>query len=369
MRAHRVRRHRHRHCRAVGAQSAKASKNNHTMPKTTSEPMQGIGPGGHPPLAAGAPALRAEDTLAQAASAALGTNLRQLLASTEALRQDAQDPETLHQLHVALTRFRSTVRLFDLQCHDPRWRAACQQARVLAKVVGKARDLEVFCTGALQAICQVHPGDRALRAFAARARSSQTQARDECRKALCAPEATRFALETLGLSERVVQASDVRAGTDAYPGSDPALHAPVAPFLQRRLQKLWARLYRRLCHAHSARSWHLARLAAKALRHALELALPVLPHRRRRARALKNLVHLQQRLGQAHDQTMVRKLARRLAIVPNDPTKAHALTLVEAWCAAHRQSRPPSQVHLQKIQAQLGKLAKKPKATDGKWTK
>lgn len=356
MRAQRVRRH--RHCRALGAQSAKASKNNHTMPKTTREPMQGTGPGGHPPLAAGTPALRAEDTLAQAASAALGTNLRQLLASTAALRQDAEDPETLHQLHVALTRFRSTVHLFDLQRHDPRWRAACQQARVLAKVVGKARDLEVFCTGALQAICQVHPGDRALRAFAARARSSQTQARDECRKALCAPEATRFALETLGLSERLVQASDVRAGTDAYPGSDPALHAPVAPFLQRRLQKLWARLYRRLCHAHSARSWHLARLAAKALRHALELALPVLPHRRRRARALKNLVHLQQRLGQAHDQTMVRKLARRLAKASKDWTAPHALALFEAWGVRQQQIRPRTQAQVQKIQAQLGKLAK-----------
>ena len=339
------------------------------MPERTSKTVQGMDFGARQYLATDAPLLCATDTVAQAGSAALGSNLRQLVASTKALCRDAAGPETIHQLHIALTRFRSTVHLFGLQHRDRHWRAASQQARALAKVVGKARDWDVFCTGALQAVCQAHPGDRALRAFAALARRAQTQARKDCRQALCAPEATRFVLQAIYLSQRLEGAGDARTHPDARAGGDPRLRGPAAPFLQGRLQALWARLHRRLCHAHSARSWHLARLATKALRHALALALPVLPHQRRRARALKNLVRLQQQLGEAHDLAVVHKLARRLAIVPNGSTKAHALALVEAWCVGHRQSRPPSQAHLQKIQAQLGKLTKKPKARAQKWAK
>lgn len=249
----------------------------HAMPEPTSEPVQGMGSGARQHLATGAPLLCVTDTVAQAGSAALGSNLRQLVASTEALCQDAEDPETIHQLHVALTRFCGMVRLFGLQHRDPRLRAASQQARALAKVVGKARDWEVFCTGALQAVCQVHPGDRALQAFAALARRAQIQAREDCRQTLCAPEARRFLLEAISLSQHLLDESDVRAHPDARAGGDPHLRGPAAPFLQGRLQSLWARLHRRLCHAHSAQSWHLARLATKALRQALELALPVLP--------------------------------------------------------------------------------------------
>jgi len=341
----------------------------HAMPKHTVEPKQGLNPGAHLPAVNGTPALRATDTVAQAGSAALTANLHQLVASTEALRQDAQDPETLHQLHVALTRFCSTVRLFRLHHRDPRWRAASQQARALAKVVGKARDLDVFCRGALQGVRRAHPSDGALQAFAALARQAQTQARDDCRQALSSPGATRFTLEALSLSKQLVDGGDIAAGVDANAGSDALLQTPAAPYLQGRLQALWARLQRRLRHAHSARSWHLARLAAKALRHALELTQPVLSHRRRRARALTKLVRLQQRLGQAHDQTVAHKLARRLASASNDPTAAHALALVEGWCVRHRQARLRSQAHLQKIQSHLGILAKKPTAADAKGVK
>lgn len=341
----------------------------HAMPEPTSEPVQGMGSGARQHLATGAPLLCVTDTVAQAGSAALGSNLRQLVASTEALCQDAEDPETIHQLHVALTRFCGMVRLFGLQHRDPRLRAASQQARALAKVVGKARDWEVFCTGALQAVCQVHPGDRALQAFAALARRAQIQAREDCRQTLCAPEARRFLLEAISLSQHLLDESDVRAHPDARAGGDPHLRGPAAPFLQGRLQSLWARLHRRLCHAHSAQSWHLARLATKALRQALELALPVLPHRRRRTRALKNLVRLQQRLGQAHDQAVAHKLARRLASASKDRATARALALVEVWCVSHRQARPAALAHVQKIQSQLGKLANKPKTRDQKWAK
>jgi CHAD domain-containing protein len=312
------------------------------------------------------PSLRATDTFAQACGTALGASLRQIVATTEALRQDAAGPEAVHQLHVALTRFRSTVRLFGLQHHDPRWRATSQQARALAKAVGKARDLEVFCTGALQSVCQAHPGDRALQTFAALARRAQTRAKNDCRQALCAPQATRFAFEALRLIEGLAAPQGVGTDAAANTGSELQWHAPAAPFLQGRLQALSARLYRRLAHAHSARSWHIARLAAKALRYALALALPMLAHRRRRARVLNSLLRLQQSLGQVHDQAMARKLARRLASASKSRTTARALALVEAWCVRPGQARLPSHAQVQKIKSQLGKMAKKPPALGDK---
>ncbi len=332
------------------------------MPDHTHEPDQGLHPNARLPSVVRVPSLRATDTFSQACGTALGASLRQIVAGTEALRRDAADPEAVHQLHVALTRFRTTVRLFGLQHHDPRWRAASQQARALAKTVGKARDLEVFCTGALQAVCQAHPRDRALRTLASLARQAQTRARNDCRQALCAPQATRFAFEALRLSERLANPCGVRASANANTDSDPRWLAPATPFLQGRLQTLSVHLYRRLGHAHSARSWHFARLAAKALRYALELALPVLPHRRRHARALKILLRLQQGLGQAHDHAMARKLARRLASASKNRASARALALVNAWCVRHGQTTPPSPAQVQKIQSQLLKMAKKPLA-------
>lgn len=339
------------------------------MPDPTHQPDQGLHLGARLPAVVRVPSVHATDTFAQACGTALGASLRQIVAATEALRRNAQDPETLHQLHVALTRFRSTVHLFGLQHHDPRWRAASQQARALAKAVGKARDLEVFCSGALQAVCQAHPGDRALQNFAALARRANTNAKNDCRQALCAPQATRFALEALRWSEGLAAPRGVRANPDANTGSDLWWHAPAAPFLQGRLQALSARLCRRLGHTHSARSWHMARLAAKALRHALELALPLLPHRRRRARALTVLLRLQQKLGQVHDRTMARKLARRLASASNDRAAARALALVEAWCIRHGHATLPSPTQVKKIQSQLGKMAKKPPDTGRKANK
>jgi len=97
--------------------------------------------------------------------------------------------------------------------------------------------------------------------------------------------------------------------------------------------------------AKTAEDWHRARLAAKNLRYAMELALPALPRQRRLQLALKRLVGLQQQLGDEHDQAIAGSIAHQIAgaarISPEASLRATAL--IEGWSA--RAATPIAELH------------------------
>jgi CHAD domain-containing protein len=116
------------------------------------------------------------------------------------------------------------------------------------------------------------------------------------------------------------------------------LDDPVRPFALQQLLALWRRLERRLMKARTPQDWHRTRLGAKSLRYAMEIALPALPKPRRIGMALKQLVKLQNRLGEAHDEVVGGAIAHRIAGEANlsNHETQRATGLIEGWhaCAA-----------------------------------
>ena len=223
--------------------------------------------------------------------------------------------------------------------------------------MGQARDIDVFTTGSLQALRTTYADDPALPAFARLAQSERVRARERCRQAFCGPQGTHFCQAAVrlaeGLAPGMVAADFGHAATPAAPQAG-ALNA----FLLMRLHWLWRRLCTRLRQAHGPRSWHRARLAAKRLRYALELARPVLPHPQRLARLLKDLLRLQQRLGDANDHFAALATARRIAALatPGTPQAkdcARTLRRAKDWFAQNAPSKARIHAAARKTQSLL----------------
>ncbi len=342
--------------------------------------------------------LHDSQTIGEAAAAALRETLIHLLANIEPLLL-GEDPEAIHQLRVALRRFRAIIRFFELSEHDTRWDAVEQTARTLLSGSNEARDTDVFSLGLLAEVRAAFPKDAALAALVQGAQKVRAQARHRNREVFSGREPTRFALMVLYLCERLAlhlkhrptrtakppgqaqeQSSDQRPAhlhlqslaylqshphlqtlpkVQPQPPSDPvvALDDPVRPFALQQLLALWHRLERRLMKARTPQDWHRTRLGTKSLRYAMEIALPALARPRRVRMALKQLVKLQNRLGEAHDEVVGGAIAHRIAgeaKLSSDDTQ-RATGLIEGWNA--RAAKPASALEAtaRRIESRLSK--------------
>jgi inorganic triphosphatase YgiF len=327
--------------------------------------------------------LQDSQTVGQAAASGLRGSLIHLLSNIEPLLL-GEDPEAIHQLRVALRRFRAIVRFFGLSEYDARWDAVEQTARTLLNGSNEARDTDVFSLGLLAEVRAAFPKDAALASLVQGAQKVRAQARHRNREVFSGREPTRFALMVLYLCERLALHLKHRPARTAKPTGQPqdpspdqppahlhlrslsylqshphlqtlpqfqpeppsdplaALEDPVRPFALQQLVALWHRLERRLMKARTPRDWHRTRLGTKSLRYAMEIALPALPKPRRVRMALKQLVKLQNRLGEAHDDVVGGAIAHRIAgeaKLSNHETQ-RATGLIEGWHA--RAARPAS---------------------------
>jgi CHAD domain-containing protein len=147
----------------------------------------------------------------------------------------------------------------------------------------------------------------------------------------------------------------IQAGAPSIPVA--ALDDSVRPFALQQLVALWHRLERRLMKARTPQDWHRTRLGTKSLRYAMEIALPALPKPRRVRMALKQLVKLQNRLGEAHDEVVGGAIAHRIAgeaKLSNSETQ-RATGLIEGWHA--RAAKPGSELRTtaRRIESRLRK--------------
>jgi len=331
--------------------------------------------------------LKGSQTIGEAAATALREALVHLLGNIDPLLQ-GDDTEAIHQLRVALRRFRSTIRFFALTERDPRWRSVEQTARALLNGSGEARDADVFSLGLLEEVRAAFPHDPAVTALVLGAQRVRAQARHRNREMFSDRTLTRFALTVLYLCERLalhlksrptrrssqpapaaLQALDSepaaprKASTPVLPedqatGPIAPLEDAIRPYALEHLLASWHRLERRMRKARSPQDWHRARLSAKNLRYALELTLPTLPKPRRMRLALRQLIKLQQRLGEEHDQVVGGAFAHRIAgeaqLLSDEAQRATGL--IEGWSA--RSATPASELHAtaRRIEARLTKL-------------
>lgn len=268
-----------------------------------------------PVKAASSPLRSGQDPL-QAFRALAGACLAQFQMNAQGA--DAEDPEYIHQMRVALRRLRSALRTFRPLLPGGFEAAIVPPLRALARALGEARDWDVLAGEIVGPACGAFREDARLAALEAAVGRARQQARDTAGRVLDAPAHAVFELD---LAARLLALANDRADTD------------LAAFASRRL----GRLHRKaLALADDATDLdparlHALRIGVKRLRYAIEFFAPL--YRAHDAHgALASLAALQDTLGALND--LARAGALLEQCVDDDSTLREAVSLVGGWHGA-----------------------------------
>lgn len=209
---------------------------------------------------------------------------------------ESEDPEYLHQMRVALRRFRSALRLFAPLATLPAPLAG--GLSWLGEVLGSARDHDVLVHTTLPALVAEVDADarERLRPLLERAAAVAAQQRAALRQALRSPRCTECMLAL----HDWVDGARWREGLSGK--QQAALDQPLAKFARRAVKRGHARIEKRgrgLAH-HDAAALHRLRIACKRNRYAVEFFRD-LERARPAARYIKALSSLQDTLGRRND--------------------------------------------------------------------
>ncbi len=230
--------------------------------------------------------------------------VQQIQAYEPRLRR-SRSPEALHQIRVALRRWRAALSLFGPQAGGglERTRATLKW---LARELNDARDLDVFAF-ALEPRRSEGEGAEALWSAL---ETERTQAYARAEEALQSDRLRRLLWRT---------AQTGRA--DLADQSPPAIRVAAAE-LGRRWRKVKTR-GRRLKRMNDE-DRHELRIQAKKVRYGAELCAELFGHPRRQARMAKALRRLQDTLGVLNDLAVGEAIALRLARQTGTPEAAFA---------------------------------------------
>jgi CHAD domain-containing protein len=236
-------------------------------------------------------------------------------------------PAQIHETRVALRRLRSVLSAFRAALPDPALQGIGRELGALAKILGRARELDVFLAETLDPLSQASGEETALRGLRLTAAVLRENAAATARKAACTAE---FA----GLSCRLGAWFD--AGLWPEP-SDPAiatlLDQPFTDYAEALLRKD----HRKLLAAAAVKDpnpaeLHALRIRAKRLRYAAEFVRSLFRAGRIKP-YLSALKEIQEVLGALNDAVAARNLLPQLT--ERDPTGgARASGLVAGWTAA-----------------------------------
>ncbi len=224
-------------------------------------------------------------------------------------------PEALHQVRVALRRWRAALSILGGRLPD-RGDAIRSELKWLAGELDEARDLDVLA----EALCSpAPPGASAtgMTALKAALETAKAGAYDRAAAALASERARRLLWDGAHLAD---------AQGLGLPDQGPSAKALVSAALSRRRRSLvrtGARL-RRL----SPEDQHQLRLKAKKARYAAELFGGMFGRPGRRKRFAKALKDLQTTLGELNDIQVGRELAARLAAQSGAPEAGFAAGLI-----------------------------------------
>jgi inorganic triphosphatase YgiF len=255
--------------------------------------------------------------------------LRHLVANERVLRQ-RRDPETVHQMRVALRRLRAAISLFKDMVSDERVEAVKDELRWITGVLGEARDLDIYIAKVLEPAREEAPDDEGIRRAIADAEAKREKAYDAVQAAL---RARRYGAAILAV------AAWVEAGPwrDAEETAD-MRNRPVRSFAKSELERRWRRVRKRArtIEELDPEERHEVRIAMKKLRYAGEFFESLFPGdkaRKRRNTVLKTLSGLQDILGDLNDIAVGSRISESDALV--DPRMQEERT--EELLAAARQ--------------------------------
>lgn len=249
------------------------------------------------------PQLNANMHTGEAFQAIAASCIAQLGANRDGVR--ALDGESLHQMRVALRRWKSACRLFRPLARPPAELAA--EVDWLAQVLGPARDWDVIAETTLPAViaaasAPANGGAAGWPPLDSLQQAARATARQRREAAAAAVDSARFGELINKLGDWV----DGLAGTVGF--------TRVAAFADQALRRDRRRLARRARHlAHAdPPARHRVRIAAKKSRYDAEFFLS-LHNKPSWRRYLRRLAKLQDVLGKLNDAAVARQLLGELA--------------------------------------------------------
>lgn len=230
--------------------------------------------------------------------------VQQIQANEPKLRR-TRSPEALHQVRVALRRWRTAQAVFGPASgvSQDRTRATLKW---LARELNDARDLDVFAA-AFEPLRDADAGARALWAALEAARAKAYERADE------AIQSDRLRR----LLWRTAQTTPSRGDDDS-----PLAAGVAAAAIQRRWRKV-KKGGRKLERMHADKR-HQLRIEAKKVRYSIELCGELFGHPKRQARMAKALKNMQDALGVLNDLAVGERIALRLARETGTPEAAFA---------------------------------------------
>lgn len=274
----------------------------------------------------GAPDLAAAETTEAAFEIAFGHLLEAMLGHAPLARPEA-GPVGVHQMRVALRRLRSVLRLFQPVADGASLRGIDAALRDLARLLGPARDWDVFQAGLGAELPEAFPEPR-MQALSRAAEAERLSGYAALRKHVEGPgfrtlawhAVTALRLRPWRLEQEEPEAVALRA-------------APVRDFAAQVLDKRRKKLLEmgEDIEALDAEALHELRLEGKRLRYAAELFAPLWPGKAAR-RFLGRLSELQDGLGVANDTAVARALVNGLAT--REAGRAWAIGVAEGYAAA-----------------------------------
>lgn len=271
---------------------------------------------------AGAPVLEADISIGAAMRTIFKDCFGQWMANQAALLSD-HDPEAVHQMRVALRRFRSALSLLSDYLPEAEASRIEREVRWIADVLGPARDLDVFMGEILTGTADGALTPDILEPLRDAAGAARNRRRAVMRRALTSRRYTSAAL-SIGLWIETL-------GTIGLP--DKATSTEVSQVSNRVLTAQWQRVLKRGKKFESLDydSRHLVRIALKKLRYANEFFRSL--YKRDKARSYgRKLSGLQDDLGFMNDVAMSMQLCEDLCRAdPENASLAAARGFLLGW--------------------------------------
>lgn len=279
------------------------------------------------PRRRGAPDTADAETVEACFTRAIG-HLLEVALYYAPIARAGTEMEGVHQLRVAMRRLRSVLKVFRPVTDAPQSRALDEALQGFLKLLGPARDWDVFLAGIGAEMAALLPQDRRMRSLLRAAEAEREAAYKNLAEALEGPAWRQALLNGIALLHR----KPWREG--AGPEKLEGLEAPPQDFAALVLDKRWRKLRKagEDIEALEPEALHELRLDAKRLRYAAEVLAPVFPSKATR-RFQRRLSALQEELGLSNDASVARLLAQQLER-DKDAGRAWAIGVVEGWCLA-----------------------------------
>jgi inorganic triphosphatase YgiF len=303
------------------------------------------------PVKTGQIKSRSLATFDEAVTAVISNTLAQFVANWACLRE-SDEPESIHQMRVALRRMRCGLAIFNRALPSAAFKALRDDAGRLASAFGPVRNADAFRIAALQG--PLASADRPENCEALRVLLEK--------RCVAAYGLARSQIESLAATVFVLKAQsflarrewrEVPAGADS-----PKLQISVRKFSKAALDRLGARVLKRGkgIAALSDKARHKLRIALKNLRYGVDFFGDLFANRKRRRAYTKRVSALQNLLGVRNDIVVAMPYVELLRGEAG-PDGERALEFILSWYAREAASTDKA----------IGKSWKKFKRAEAFW--